>query len=80
MNQAIAKELESKRPSGKKVPPVGIRSRDFWGKRASSSPAGPEHKAHFVVTCVNHHSYKTDVKPPRTCPVCHVVVDRRGYV
>lgn len=64
----------------KRVPPVGIRAQDFWGTRPSSEHIRGERKGQLAVMCSNRHEYKTDVKPPRHCPVCHVVVDRRGYV
>lgn len=80
MNKAIEKELASKRSSGKRVPPTGIRASEFWGRRPSSNSTKGERKAKLEVTCANKHTYKTDVKPPQHCPVCHVVVDRRGYV
>lgn len=78
MDRAIVKELESKREV--RTPPAGIRSADFWGKRGSSLNVHTRRKASLMVMCVNRHDYKTDVKPPAHCPVCNVVVDRRGYV
>lgn len=80
MSDLIKKELASKHNTAKKIPPTGVRAVGFWKIRTSSEHVAGRRKAHFTQMCVNRHNFKTDVKPTRQCPVCHVVVDRRGYV
>lgn len=70
------------RGSTSKIPPTGIKYKD-WARKTNSSHKPTYHGdgGYFSMTCPScKENFNVGVKAPKNCPSCKTAIDGRGYV